>query len=152
MLPIRTILHPTDFSQQAANAFELACALARDYGAKLVVLHVLPTPVVPVIDGGVFPVPMEVPRHRLQQELGALKPREKAVVVERILVEGDPTYEIVRAADSYQADLIAMGTHGRGGLARLVMGSVADAVTRKANCPVLTVRTPVSGMRTERDE
>src|SRR5437762_3145484 len=72
MLPIRTILHPTDFSEQAANAFELTCALARDYSANVILLHVLPVPVVPVIDGGVFPVPMEVPRQRLQAELDAI--------------------------------------------------------------------------------
>jgi nucleotide-binding universal stress UspA family protein len=143
MLPIRTILHPTDFTAHANYAFQMACALARDYGAKIVVLHVYPTPVLPVVDGSVFPVPLEVPRVKLLAELKEIKPLDPTIAVERALVEGDPAFEIVRAQEKFDADLIVMGTHGRGGLARLIMGSVAENVTRKAKCPVLTVRTPM---------
>jgi nucleotide-binding universal stress UspA family protein len=139
--PIRTILHPTDFTEQANNAFQLACALARDYDAKLVVLHVFLTPGVSLVEGGVFPVYMEVPRDKLLKELNEIQPSDPTIAVERLLVEGDAAYEILVAANANDVDLIVMGTHGRGGLSRLVMGSVAEAVSRKADCPVLTVRT-----------
>jgi nucleotide-binding universal stress UspA family protein len=143
MLPIHTILHPTDFTEHSTYAFQMACALARDYGAKIVVLHVYPTPVVPVIDAGVYPLSFEVPYEELLANLKDMEPPDPTIVVERVLVEGDPAFEIVRAEENYDADLIVMGTHGRGGLSRVVMGSVAENVTRKAKCPVLTVRTPL---------
>jgi nucleotide-binding universal stress UspA family protein len=65
-----------------------------------------------------------------------------SVLVERRLEEGDPIGEILRAAAEVPCDLIVMGTHGRTGLARLLMGSVAEEVVRKAPCPVVTVKTP----------
>jgi universal stress protein A len=141
MVPIHTILHPTDFTEHSNYAFQMACALAQDYSAKLVVLHVYPTPVYPVFEGGAFPVSMEIPRRKLMEDLEELQPPNPATFVERVLLEGDPASEILRAANSYNCDLIVMGTHGRGGLSRLVMGSVAEVVSRKAECPVLTVRT-----------
>jgi nucleotide-binding universal stress UspA family protein len=144
MLPIRTIFHPTDFTEHARYAFEMACALARDYGAKVVVLHVYPTPVAPAVGDGFFPVPLEVPRAELTAKLNEIKPFDPAIPVERTFVEGDPAYEIVRASEKLAADLIVMGTHGRGGLPRLILGSVAENVTRKAKIPVVTVRMPVS--------
>jgi nucleotide-binding universal stress UspA family protein len=149
MLPIHTILHPTDFTEHSDYAFQMACSLARDYGAKLVILHVYPTPVVPVVNGGVYPMTLEVPREKLLEELREIKPTNPTIAVERTLVEGDPAFEIVRASQELAADLIVMGTHGRGGLSRVLMGSVAEAVARKANCPVLTVRTPMCVPRPE---
>jgi nucleotide-binding universal stress UspA family protein len=141
MLPIHVILHPTDFAENSKPAFQLACALARDYGAKLVIMHVYATPVWPIPDGGVVPMSMEEPRAQLLEELDEIEPRDPSIVVERSLVEGEPAFEILRAAGVYEADLIIMGTHGRGGLRRFLMGSVAEEVSRKATCPVLTVRT-----------
>ena len=140
LLSIRTILHATDFSEPSEFAFQFACDLARDYGAVLVILHVYPTPVLPTLNGKVFPLPVDVPRKDLTEMLDAIKPSEPAITVERILVVGAPAYEISRVAEAYHADLIVMGTHGRGGLSRLVMGSVAEDVLRNAQCPVLTVR------------
>ena len=143
MLPIREILHPTDFTEQAQFALELACALARDNKARLVLLHVVPIPVYPVVEGGVYPVAIEVRREEFQEKLNEIEVSDANIRVERVLTEGDPASEILRVAAAYQSDLIVMGTHGRGGLSRLVMGSVAEAVSRKAECPVLTVRTKV---------
>src|SRR5262245_54405519 len=137
MLPIHTILHPTDFSQYARQAFEFAAALARDYNAKLMIVHVHPTPVIGVLNG-VMPFPTEVPHEDLMKELHAMTAPQ--VDVEYLLREGDPVNEIVRIANGVAADLIVMGTHGRGLLSRIFMGSVADGVLRKASCPVLTVR------------
>jgi nucleotide-binding universal stress UspA family protein len=90
MLPIQTILHPTDFTDNSNYAFQMACALARDYGAKLVVLHVYPTPTIPAVNGGVFPLPIEVPRKELLEELQEMTPPDPIVAVERVLIEGNP--------------------------------------------------------------
>jgi universal stress protein A len=152
MLAIRTILHPTDFSEHSGCAFQLACALAQDYGAKLVVMHVFPTPGLPTIDGSVFPLPLDVPREELLEMLNKLDPGDSAIAIERALVVGEPAFEIQRAARAFQADLIVMGTHGRGGLSRLVMGSVAEDVSRDAVCPVLTVRSKLGIGREEPGE
>jgi nucleotide-binding universal stress UspA family protein len=76
-----------------------------------------------------------------QARLERLKPASDQVRVTHRLLRGDPAGEILKLADAETADLIVLGTHGRGGLGRLLMGSVAEAVLRKAPCPVLTVKT-----------
>jgi nucleotide-binding universal stress UspA family protein len=108
MLAIHTILHPTDFSPRAKSAFNLACALARDYDSRLVLLHVQPARMM----GG------------------------------RVVKQGDAATEILHLAKEISCELIVMGTHGRTGLARLLMGSTAETVSRKAHCPVMTVKHP----------
>jgi nucleotide-binding universal stress UspA family protein len=141
MLPVRTILHPADFSECSRPAFELACALARDYGARLVVIHVAQLPLLMPEGGVLVPSPVdeaEGARVRLEQ----VRPADSRVGVRHRLAEGDPAEEILKVAEEEQADLIVMGTHGRGGLSRLLMGSVAEGVLRQAPCPVLTVRAP----------
>jgi nucleotide-binding universal stress UspA family protein len=141
MLAIRTILHPTDFSPQAETAFELACALARDYDARLVVLHVRVPP--PVIYGdGMMPLPAPDSHETLRQRLENLRAVDPSVKLERRFVDGPAVDEIVREAKETRCDLIVMGTHGWTGLSRLFMGSVAEGVLRRAPCPVLTVKTP----------
>jgi nucleotide-binding universal stress UspA family protein len=143
MFPIHTILHPTDFSDRAGYAFRVACALARAGGARLVILHVAqPLWTLGGIQG-VPPVPLEYGREGLEELLRRLQPPDPAVAVEHRLELGDPAAEILRAARECSCDLIVMGTHGRGGLGRLLMGSVAEAVVRQAPCPVLTVRLPL---------
>ncbi len=141
MLPIRTILHPTDFSDNAANAYHLAAALARDYGARLIVIHVAPIPVVG-LTLGVVPPPPRADEALLHKSLHEYSGREWVDVSEEIVVEGDPATEILGVAEEENCDLIVMGTHGLTGLERLLMGSVAEQVLRRAPCPVLTVRTP----------
>lgn len=143
MQPTQTILHPTDFSEQSALAFELACALARERQARLVVLHVT-TPRV-LAQGGAIPRPVHL-RHEaeLLQELHRLRAPDAAVHLEHQLHEGDPVAAIVGAARAVGADLIVMGTHGATGLRRLLMGSVAAQVVRDAPCAVVTVALPAS--------
>jgi nucleotide-binding universal stress UspA family protein len=141
MLPIRAILHPTDFSERSESAFQLACALARDHGARLVVLNVMVPPVLVVGNGLVVPEPPTY-REESAEKLRQLKALVPGVAIEHHLVEGDPVREILRVAKDSSADLIVMGTHGWTGLARLLMGSVAENVVRKAECPVLTLKTP----------
>jgi nucleotide-binding universal stress UspA family protein len=143
MLPIRTVLHPTDFSPGSHLAFRLACSLARDYEARLVILHVAAPPVT-IGTEGVVVFPPENYLDPVQKQLAEVKPRGSQEGVEHQLVEGDPAAEILRAARELPADVIVMGTHGRTGLSRLLMGSVAEAVVRKAPCPVLTAKSPVT--------
>jgi nucleotide-binding universal stress UspA family protein len=142
MLAIRTILHPTDFSPQSTPAFQVACALARDYVARLVLLHVHP-PDMMYGEGYVLPPDPEVVRAELQERLNGLRPPDPAVRVERLLSEGDAARQILHTARDVGADVIVLGTHGRTGLGRLLMGSVAEAVLRQATCPVLAVKAPL---------
>jgi nucleotide-binding universal stress UspA family protein len=141
MIPVHRILYPTDFSEHSGYAFALACALAEAQGADLVVLHV-----VPPIDthGEVLAQPWpggfyEDLRDRLKQ---LQAPEGSGISVDHWLEEGDPASEIVRVAATVGADLIVLGTHGRTGVHRLLMGSVAEQVVRRAACPVLTVKLP----------
>lgn len=140
MLNIQTILHPTDYSERSDFAFRIACSLARDYRAKLVLLHVALRSV--TIEGEAPIAPRSEEYFQAEEEKleGVSVPAE--IRVERFVREGDPAGEILRAAQFTNADLIVMGTHGRTGLARLLAGSVAEQVMRRAPCPVLTVRIP----------
>jgi nucleotide-binding universal stress UspA family protein len=141
MLPIRTIIHPTDFSDRSNYAFRLACSLARDHGSKLLVVHVLPPPAVAygeVITG----LSDAMYREQAKQQLEKLMPTDPKVTIEHQLLDGDPAAEVIELARQTHADLIVMGTHGRGGLGRLLMGSVAEQIVRKAPCAVLSVKMP----------
>jgi nucleotide-binding universal stress UspA family protein len=142
MLTIKTILHPTDFSPASDNAFRMAAALAHDYGARLIALHVADPPVI-VFGEGV--VPPEPAKHReaIQYRLDEMQAHAPHVAVERELAEGNPVAEILRVAEEHACDVIVMGTHGRKGLGRLLLGSVAEQVLRHAQCTVLTVKGPV---------
>jgi nucleotide-binding universal stress UspA family protein len=141
MLTIQTILHPTDFSPRSDQAFRLACSLAHDHGARVIVLHVAPPPMATTVGGVMTPEPGRHDEEYLRQ-LRRLQPEDSRVPVERLLTEGSPSEGILRAARETKCDLIVMGTHGRTGLGRVLMGSVAEAVVRKAPCLVLTVKVP----------
>jgi nucleotide-binding universal stress UspA family protein len=136
---IRVILHPTDFSQGCEASLRVARSLARDLGARLVLLHVVPfgfyanEMTVPV-DPGVY-------REALDEERQLIDGPDLKYPVESRLARGDPAEEILRAAAELGCGLIVMGTHGRSGLSRLFMGSVAEYVVPRADCPVLAVRT-----------
>jgi nucleotide-binding universal stress UspA family protein len=140
MFAIHRILHPTDFSEYSEAAFRLACALARDHAAQVVVLHVVPPP---VCRGEAVARRQPNGYHeQLWDHLHRVQPPEPGVRIERLLTDGNPGEEILRVAAEIPCDLIVMGTHGRRGLARLLLGSVAEHVLRGAPCPVLTVNTP----------
>lgn len=148
MLPIRTILHPTDFSDRAREAFRFATALARDYGANLIVLHVSPEPVFGFAQGVVPPDP-EVLEHELRDRLHHYVTAESGMMAEEQLRVGDPAREIVRFAEEQVCSMIVMGTHGHSGFGRLMLGSVAEGVMRQARCPVMTLREPYRTMENE---
>jgi nucleotide-binding universal stress UspA family protein len=141
MLHIRKILHPTDLSENSRAAFDVACALARDYRAELLVLHVNKPEGIYAPDGVAMALPAQEPL-ALRGKLAQVRPADSSVKVEHRLVDGEPSEEILKVAGAEGVDVIVMGTHGSTGLARLLMGSVAENVLRKAPCPVLTVRQP----------
>jgi nucleotide-binding universal stress UspA family protein len=139
MLPLATILHPTDFSENSEFAFRVACALARDYKARLILLHVMPTPMV-IYAGGPVPAETWPSTEEVKDKLRELEGHAHRTRVESLVMEGDPVDMILRAAEESNSDVIVMGTHGRTGLGRLLMGSVAESVIRKAPCPVLSTK------------
>ncbi|HEY7423522.1 MAG TPA: universal stress protein [Gemmataceae bacterium] len=149
MFAMKTILYPTDFSADAWPAFEVACALAGEGRGRLVVLHVARPPVgTRGGTAGVPPLPVEYDCERLWEQLNRIQPSRPGIDVEHRLEYGEPESVILRTAHEIGADLIVMGTHGRTGLRRLLMGSVAEHVVRKASCSVLTVRTPLAAFST----
>jgi nucleotide-binding universal stress UspA family protein len=141
MLTIQTILHPTDFSENSRYAFEMACALARDYDATLLVLHVMIPSVSPC-----DPAPPDPMRPIESQKRHAHLPwpqvTQRRIRIEHRLAEGDPAEEILRLLGPLRCDLVVMGSHGKTGLGRLLTGSVAEEVLRKADRPVLVVKAP----------
>jgi len=136
----RRILHPTDFSEESRAALSVARQLARDLGIGLVLLHVLPAGrKVP----GVVPSTVDVTATRdaldLMQRLTD-GPDLKSPI-QTALRQGETAAEILHGAEAAECDLIVMGTHGRTGLRRLLLGSVAEAVLHRASCPVISVKT-----------
>lgn len=146
MKRVRRIMHPSDFSSASRVAFTRAVEAAKGNRASLVLVHVMTTPVPIVGDGYVSPETWtkleRSMRTHSQRQLGKLVARARAAGVRAssLLLEGSPADRIVRAAKSRRADLIVMGTHGRSGLAKFFLGSVAERVVATAPCPVLTVR------------
>jgi nucleotide-binding universal stress UspA family protein len=145
---VKKILCATDFSSCAEQALGEALRLARALGAELVLLHVAVE--APLFREGlgnvaevrrVFEAQREWARSTLEQR--AAECRGGGVPTLALVVTGVPHEEILATADTEAVDLIVLGTHGRRGLARWLLGSVADRVVRSARCPVLTVREPV---------
>ena len=149
MVSITRILCPVDFSECSRHALDCAVGLARWYGAEMTALHVVPsiTAPVPPTGEGLYPPlvfsPEDLEQFRTELETFARVP--DAPALDRQVVQGSVTGEIVRLAKELPADLVVMGTHGRSGFERLMLGSVTEKVLRKASCPVLTVpaRAPV---------
>ena len=142
----RVILHPTDFSPASRAAFTRAVADTRAAGAELLLVHVLSVVTPFVGDEYVSPKTYTEVQQSMQaygqKQLDALVAKAKAAGarVRGLLLEGTAADAIVRTARSKRADVIVMGTHGRTGFAKLLMGSVAQRVVGTAPCPVLTVR------------
>ena len=137
LMKIRAILHPTDFSGLSDNAFQLACRLAQDYAAPLHVLHVA-TSFEAYKSELVFDKHSEQYLAKDWERLGEYQC--PGVEVHRIIEEGEPVEQILRAAQAVNCDFIVMGSHGRSGLSRLLLGSVAEEVFRQATCQVIVVK------------
>jgi universal stress protein A len=133
------ILFPVDFSTGVTQALQLAVSLARDYQGELVLLHVEEPPL--AYGGGEFYYGLLEPnRPQLVKMLDEVVVSDPKLAVQRHVVMGSPASAIVSFAEQYDINYIVMPTHGRTGLKRLLMGSVAEEVVRKAPCPVLTVK------------
>jgi nucleotide-binding universal stress UspA family protein len=138
------ILHPTDYSESSEYALKIAADLARQHQAKILILHVAETLGPENVTFGEATSQLEPSayRRRLEEDLRKRVPVPSGVSTEYVLAEGDTAQEIQRVAQERGCDLIVMGTHGRTGLSRLVMGSTAEKVVRLAPCPVLTMKIP----------
>jgi nucleotide-binding universal stress UspA family protein len=143
MINIKNILYATDFSSHSNQAYFHAVALAEGHGATLTILHVCQSRPVVVAEGMIPAVGMETQdieywRRQLQQ----IRPVNDGIQVRHVILEGSAAEQIIRYAADQGIDLIVMGTHGRTGLERLLMGSVAEQVVRGAPCSVLVVKMP----------
>jgi universal stress protein A len=143
---MRRILFASDFSKASGKAFTTAMTMAKANQATLTILHVI-VPFVPIIpEQYINTVTWEQidrqARRWSQRQLVKLVDRAKKAGIRAVglLLEGDPAQQIVRAARSKRADLLVVGTHGRTGLSKLFVGSVAARVVATASCPVATVR------------
>ena len=142
----RPILHATDFSPASRAAFAKAIELARRDRAPLVIAHVMTPPLPMLGDGYVSPATWDEIdrsyRQASQNKLNAVVARARAAGVRArgLLLQGSAHEQIVRAARAQRARLVVVGTHGRSGVARFFVGSVAGRVVAAAPCPVVTVR------------
>lgn len=143
MSPPKVILVPTDFSVSAETALDYALQLAAKLGAKVYVMHAYQLPVVGFPDGVLLPTAEIASKiiNWAQSQLAACVARRKesSVDIVPILKQADPRDAVISAAEDLSADLVVMGTHGRHGLARALIGSVAESVVRTSTVPVLTV-------------
>ena len=144
-ISLNKILCPYDFSECSKHALKFAIEFTKNFKAKLYLLHVFDTRAFgygeTIFD---ISVPTGDTIDTIKTELENSIPEEikQELQVETIAVPGVPFYEIVKLAKESEMDLIVIGTHGRTGLAHMLLGSVAEKVVRKAPCPVLTVRYP----------
>jgi nucleotide-binding universal stress UspA family protein len=142
VIQVRNILYATDFSTYSNQAYFHAVALSENYGASLTIIYVhTPSAVVSPADTALRGDGSE-DLERWRSQLEQTRPLNPSIAVRQVLLVGDPATEILRYATENKTDLIVVGTHGRTGLARLLMGSVAEQVLRGAPCSVLVVKMP----------
>ena len=147
MIHLKRILVPTDFSDSARHALSYGVSFAQEYGAEILLLHVVENLTVGYASD-LFPVPMaevyeEISGYAKAElaKLGA-EVRTRGVAVRELVAQGKPSAEILRIAREETVDMIVLGTHGKGLLDRSLFGSTTERVVRKAPCPVLTCRHP----------
>jgi universal stress protein A len=131
MIHVRKVLYPTDFSSYSNQAYFHALAAAEIHGASLTILYVYNSS-----------QRAEGDREYWRGQLEQIHPANPDIAVEHVLLEGDPAQEIIQYARESGSDLIVLGTHGRTGRERLLMGSVAEKVMRDGPCSVLVVKLP----------
>jgi len=138
--PYRKILCPIDFDDNSSNALEQASEIARHFKAAVFLIHAVPL----VTQFGEVPMPIDLYQEQQRAALDRLNEiagRKLSGIEHKTTVyAGDVAGSILQAVDQFQPDLLVLATHGRTGLAHFVLGSVAEAVVRRASCPVLTIR------------
>jgi nucleotide-binding universal stress UspA family protein len=141
--PFKTILVPVDFDETSTRALDHAIDLAAKLGASIKVMHARPMPVAELTDGAIFPSAEQAAQlaDDAQRRLDALVAarRDRGVPLSTLLRSGDPRDEIPAVANELGVDLVVMGTHGRGPIARALLGSVAPSALRAVVQPVLMV-------------
>jgi nucleotide-binding universal stress UspA family protein len=142
----KKILLPIDFSYPSDAALPYAASLAKESNAQLLILHVDELPL--AYGGEMYYGLLNPSRDELMKMLQNIKPADPSIPVAHHLVEGNPVGAIVRFAKDENVDLIVIGSHGRTGIGRALMGSVAEGVVRKAHCPVLVYKQPTAGPAT----
>lgn len=135
----RTVLFATDFSEASETARQQAFGLARESQATLLLVHVEDIPLMYPGAEALFVAP-DYPNPALREKLDAMAPADGKLRCEVHHLLGAPAEEIVRVADERQVDLIVIGSHGRTGVRRMLLGSVAELVVRRAHCSVLVVK------------
>jgi nucleotide-binding universal stress UspA family protein len=139
----RHILVPHDFSETAQAAFDYAVELANKLKARITVMHAYELPSYGYPDGIAFTAEVAGNIQRASEdglEAVAAKANQPGLEIGKVLRQGSAWSQIDAVAKELKADLIVMGTHGRQGITRALLGSVAEKVVRTAPCPVLTVR------------
>jgi nucleotide-binding universal stress UspA family protein len=148
--PFGKIMCPVDFTENSLVALDRAVELARHFGAKLILVHAVPL----VAQFGNFPLSAEA--YAEQEKTARARLAEIAgkklgdVGYESTVFIGDVVDGILQAIVQFKPDLLVMATHGRGAVAHFFLGSVAEAVVRKADCPVLTIRNPGPAAQADR--
>jgi nucleotide-binding universal stress UspA family protein len=146
MITLKTILVPSDFSKCSDAAIRYGLELAHRFDARLHLLHVVQDPMLQPWAAEGFSAPLfdavEQWQHDARLRLAALVPAADACRVTIAAPVAWPSVEILRYAEAHDVDLIVMGTHGRGGVTHVLLGSIAEQIVRGAPCPVLTVRHP----------
>lgn len=144
MPQIQRLMLATDFSPHARAALRYAAELSARLGAPLTIANAYLIPAVPLPEGAIIPS-ADTLADAMTRTARALDTEQRtalelgAIAVTTTVVEGSPAVELVKLARDRGIDMIIMGTHGRSGLARALVGSVADKVVRTASCPVLVV-------------
>ena len=129
MFQVHSVLYATDFSSYSNQAYFHAVAIAEHHGAELTICHV-------------YSPAMGHDRAHWNEQLEQIRPANPTIPVNHVLLEGDPAEEIVRYATEEGMNIIVIGTHGRSGKDRLLMGSVAEKILREAPCSVLVIKLP----------
>jgi nucleotide-binding universal stress UspA family protein len=144
MQPIRTIVAAVDFSPHSPPVVDAAVTLAKQFGAKVLLVHAydIPIPLVSPYEVAIPEPYLEETRRIAAEKLAALVDRVRAegVAVDSLLTEVPAAAAIVHAAEESKANLVVIGTRGHTGLKHLLLGSVAERCVRLAPCPVLTVK------------
>ena len=138
--PYRRILCPVDFDDNSRNALDAAIEISRHFRAAIFLVHAVPL----IAQYGEVPLPVDIYLDEQKAALAKLdelaEQKLSGIEHKTAVYTGDVAGSILQAVNQFQPDLLVMATHGRTGLAHLVLGSVAEAMVRRASCPVLTIR------------
>lgn len=145
-MDIKTMACCTDFSEHADRAVTAACDLARRYGATLMIVHVLPPVVNPILTEAEWIPPEETPREtllmqvqeRMQERYG--EAASKGITSQFVVLDGHVSTEILAFLEERSVDLVVMGSYGLSGMGLVLFGSVTKRVSQKAPCSVMIVR------------